>query len=402
MTKFRQNPGVPGKILDDTERAAHQNIQGQNPMRLGSEMMRLAQQIQASQAGKEEELTNLAIKIVKDFYGGACRDVRINAKIVGIGEAKSSMEQDCGKDCNIPAKPEEPEQTPEWRESNDATLRDEVNKRKLTNALMQGEAKNTHRIMHMYREQIERIAPGLFDIADQMLKNAEKMEWMMPLEVQAQMWEQNPEGIGGMCAVKWEPEEEWKQDSDELTDMAEEGGLSELNLEDIMDGLPNDYFKESGDVPTVYARAQDFPLLIHEIVKGLYELILSRSIPEDQTMATNVLANTESAADEIEDLRYGPEIANRVRNFILDTKIPRKGRQVEPLDEFPELKEFTLGELSEMPASDFLYIMRGILIAEDEPTNRQALRARTVIDEIVGRNYDQLLDWEIKNKLGDF
>lgn len=419
MTKYRQNPGVPGRLLDRTEQAAQTNIAGANPMNLGRDMMRLAGEIQNAQAGKERQLEQLAVRIVKDFYGGATRDVRIDAKIVGMGQAKEEMESACGSDCNIPAKPKEQprqnqnqnqnkpqprgEERPEWVESNDQTLRDEVNKRKLTNALMQGEAKNTHRIMHMYKDQIDRIAPGIFAASDQMIKNAEKMEWMMPIEMQAQMWERNPEGIGGMCAVKWEPEEEWKKESDDLTDMVEKDqDLSNINLEDIMDGLPNDYFKESGDVPVIYARAQDFPLLVHEIVKGLYELILSRSIPADSELAANVLRNTESASDEIEDLRYGPEIASMVRNFILDSKIKRKGRDIEPLEEFPELKEMTLGEMVEMDAPDFLYVMKGILMSDDEPTNRQVLRARTIIDEIVGRNYDALVDWELKDKLGDF
>jgi hypothetical protein len=418
MTKYRSNPGVPGRILDAAERQAQQNLGGVNPRSLGGEMMQTADQIQRLQAGKEADLERLAITIVKQFYGGATRDVKIDAKIVRQGQAKQELERACGKDCNIPAqpkpKPAQPprtpspgqEQSPEWVESNDQTLRDEINKRKLTNALMQGEAKNTHRIMHMYRDRIESIAPGLFDASDKMIKTAEKMEWMMPIEVQAQMWERNPSGIGGMCAVKWEPEEEWEQKPDDLTDMVEnDQDLSNIDLEDIMDGLPSDYFEKSvkpGNEPTIYARAQDFPLLIHEIVKGLYELILSRSIPADHELATNVLRNTESASDEIEDLRYGPEIASRVRNFMLDCKIKRKGRDIEPLDEYPELKEMALGELVEMEAPDFLYIMKGILMYEDEPENRQAKRARKVIDEIVERNYDALVEWDLNDKLGNY
>jgi len=75
-------------------------------------------------------------------------------------------------------------------------------------------------------------------------------------------------------------------------------------------------------VPVIKARGIDFPMLLHETVKGIYELIASVSQPgldaseEEIKKAQTVKLNVSSFMDEAEDFRTGPEIASDFRDFI--------------------------------------------------------------------------------------
>ena len=44
--------------------------------------------------------------------------------------------------------------------------------------------------------------------------------------------------------------------------------------------------------PIIKSRGVDFPMLLHETVKGIYELIAAAGIPEDKRTAGLVMSNT--------------------------------------------------------------------------------------------------------------
>ena len=67
--------------------------------------------------------------------------------------------------------------------------------------------------------------------------------------------------------------------------------------------------------PVIKARGIDFPMLLHETVKGIYELLSAPGLPEEESVAQTVLMNT-GLSDEPEDWKYGPRIANDFFAFL--------------------------------------------------------------------------------------
>jgi hypothetical protein len=60
------------------------------------------------------------------------------------------------------------------------------------------------------------------------------------------------------------------------------------------------------DPPTVIARGASFPVLIHELVKGVYEIFGTHGLPDDPRQAEMVIASEDTLPAEIWDLRLGP------------------------------------------------------------------------------------------------
>ena len=162
--------------------------------------------------------------------------------------------------------------------------------------------------------------------------------------------------------------------------------LEEKNVEDIIAGLEagDDILDMSDEAeelfnevtPVISARGLDFAMLIHETVKGIYQLITSIGIPKDEEMAKVVVANTDTLAGELEDLRYGPYIASDLNKFI--TSFSEN-------DEVDNLKEHFYGKLIALPAAEFLELVRLILM-EDESAKG---KAQELIDEVI----EEINDW---------
>jgi hypothetical protein len=119
-------------------------------------------------------------------------------------------------------------------------------------------------------------------------------------------------------------------------------------------------------------------MLLHETIKGIYELIASVAIPDDEETAETIIMNTDTLADEIEDLRYGPEIAADLRDFI--NEFPETA-------DIPNLREHVFGKMMAMDAKDFLELMYMILI--DDP------KAKPVVQEFVDEISEEINRYEL-------
>jgi hypothetical protein len=63
---------------------------------------------------------------------------------------------------------------------------------------------------------------------------------------------------------------------------------------------------EETDPPTVKARAVTFPLLVHELVKGVYEIFGTHGLPDDPRQQEMILSAEDTLPAEIWDSRLGP------------------------------------------------------------------------------------------------
>jgi len=398
---IKGNPGVPNEgdkrpgdkdYLKDTEARAKARLGlsgREHPMQIGPRLMQLVDQSQQATRGHEEELENLAKEIITQNYGEILDGVELDIKLLRSGSQIAQFMQDCEEE------QDEEKEAPKFRQIQDPATINKIHKAKLGNNIIQGEAKNTKHII-----ATEEVKNGLIDIfgpkADQILNMwkeisnlADKMDWIIPIEVKADMMERAPQGMAGAVSVDWKPkqkeEEEKKEESDEdfatriLNDLANSEEPNEEDKEEFGEEV-------QGATPRIRARGIDFPMLIHETVKGIYELIASIQFPaegsseEEVKMAQTVKLNVSSFEDEAEDFRTGPEIAADFRDFINEN----------PNAEHPNMRAFIFGKLMDsnyISDADFLKLFRGILNKTPE--------ARRKIDEMIDEINQELNRYEL-------
>jgi len=407
---IKGNLGVPGEgpegrdeesFLRGVEEEGRRKAAG-DPRQVGGRMMQISQSSKSLIRGKEKEIEEFAEKIIKDVYSGFMETVELDLQIVRDGMAVKEFmdeEDEKKKERNEKEKEkkekEKKEKEPSVKKSTDDQLKLEIDKRKLANAITQGEAKNTKEIIRM-PECLDGLKRILGDRNGQELHRqlleltelADKMDWIIPVQAKADMMERMPQGMAGACSVDWQEEEE---NEEEFQDLAQ-NVLDQLQNSEEGDDLNNmsEELEElmSSGKPIIRARGIDFVMLIHEAVKGIYELIASRGIPSDTTLASNVFLNTETFEDEAEDFRYGPPIAAALRDFI------NANRKTEL---YPNVREFVFGKMIEIPAEDFLSLMRGIL----KKTPDARIHIDRLIDEVVSelKGYEsELSDYEMSKR----
>jgi hypothetical protein len=368
---IRGNSGIPGeagdnnpKYLNDVDNKGREEIRNANPRQLFDEIMRLAGRSTRFKVGKEKELEAFAEEIIRNAYSGILDDVDLDIKFVRNG-----------KECEEFMEDEDPDMPTPPKMSMDKNLRMEVDKRKIANNITQGEAKNTKMIIEMpeCKEGLQRIlgerdGAEYHQILVDISRIANKLDWIIPVDAKADMMENAPEGMAGAVVTQYKPK---KKKEEEEKPKEEKPKEEEDEYEEETESF----------TPTIKARGVDFAMLIHETVKGIYELIASGGIPEDEKLAGNVMLNTSSFMDEAEDFKYGPYIAADLRDFI--NKNPN-------IDRYPNIRENVYGKLIKMPAEEFLKHMKNILLNSEE--------GRKIVDQLVDEFIEEMDEYEQEMK----
>ena len=413
---IKGNSGLPGEndrsenpYLRGVERKGAEKISGvRDPRPLFMEVMQLVGRAKSLSAGKSAELEEFAEKIIRDVYPGILDNVELEIKLVDDGrEIQEFMQgEDERKEEEAQSRGEEEEETqeeekdeeekdeiPETIVSTDRDLKLEVDKRKLANNIIQGEAKNTKNIIEMpeCRDGLKSIlgdrkGQELHTTLLRICKIADQLDWVIPVDVKADMMEHNPVGMAGACSVDYSgcDGESCKKKAGDILKSLEEG--------EDMDDMGNqveELFSEGK--PKIKVRGMDFSMLLHETVKGIYELIARAGLPKDETLTRNVMLNTSSFSDEAEDFKYGPYIAADLRDFI---------NQNPNIDKYPNIRENIFGKLIIMPADEFLSSMKNILL--ESPMGRQIVDK--LVDEVISEldGYEnQIRDFDAKQALGE-
>lgn len=400
---IKGNPGIPGEdhkdpedkdYLRDIEDRAHRRLEltgRENPRTYGERIMNLLNQSLGMARGKESELENLAEEVILNNYSNILDGVKLDIKLVrpGTQEIKNFMEGDDDDD-------EKPEKIRYRRVTDPETIR-KIHKSKLMNNIIQGEAKNTKHIIHTdeVKDGINRIfgnrdGQRIFQLWDEISKLADKMDWIIPIEIKSEMMERSPEGMAGAVKVEWEKKpDSTKPQKDSTSNMLDNMMSGEdFNKEDI------EKFKEIIDdySPVIRARGVDFPMLIHETVKGIYELIASVAYPgefapeSEIKEAETVMINVSSFEDEAGDFRSGPEIASDFRDFINEN--PKSHN-------YPNMRAYVFGKMVDpkiFTSQEFLELFRGIL--------NKSQKARQMVDKLINEIINEIKEyenWDIDN-----
>ena len=199
---------------------------------------------------------------------------------------------------------EEPEESQEEPED-DVTNKDvafAIDKTKILNMITQGAGKATKDIIKLS----ETVANGLreifgdsyktiLDIWSKTSDEADKLDWQVPIGDKQSMFKNMPQGMAGGVDVDWK----------------KENGDGEIKESTNQTNKNDDY-----DKIIIRAYGIDFPMLIHETVKGIYMLLQSYAIKSNPELAEEIKKATSSYRDESEDFRYGNLAYAMFRDFI--------------------------------------------------------------------------------------
>ena len=312
------------------------------------QMMQMMQQIMQLQRGNEDKLTEIGKQILLDNYGRMLEEVELDIKIVNPndGEKMEMVQKMLGED------EEETPQEPDFGSDFEVDIevdKDEIDRRKLVNSIMQGEAQNVHSMIYSAKEKIDEISPRLVDLYLRFLEINRKFDWDENRPALEDMMKQRPEFANAM-----------------ETEYPEEG-------------------EEEGKVK-IKARVLDLPMLIHETVKGIYELMSAKAIPEDPVMAEHLLKKTDTLKDEEEDIKYGPFIAADLRDYINDLLKRTTDTETQNI---PNVREFIFSKMMELPANIFVQLIKDILTGNKSHADK------------VLRGGDDLVKQAILNALGE-
>ena len=320
---------LPEDYIRDVRRRAAPHMGGVT-MRDIQESMRLLDQIFRIQDGNEEKLTEIGVSILQEYYGRMLEDIELDVKIVKpddpekleMTDRMQNKEDDEDEEKDEEKKKEEPKYPSFEIPIN--VPKEEIDRRKLINNIMQGEAQNVHSMMYSAKDKIDEINPQLLDLYIRHLEINRRFDWDENGPDLEEMVKEHPE-MANACE----------------TEYPEEGD-------------------EDGKIKIV-ARVLDLPMIIHETVKGIYELMAAKAIPSDQTMAEALLKKTDTLKDEQEDIRYGPFIAADIRDYInnfLDKAVDEKEKSI------PNLREFIFSKMMDLPTNVFVELIKNILTKE--------------------------------------
>jgi hypothetical protein len=299
------------------------------------EMMRKLPSIMRIEAQHREELEQLAIQasleeteVPADWFK---IEALLNRQPINTGDFRMKPEKD--------KEEEEEDKSPEIPSFDVEDLTDEEilelekHKRNIINAIVQGAAKRGHYVFQKpdIKARLDEINTSLY--RDYLGIMAINDFLYFTMEQMIEMMSQTGQGVAGKVKL---------QDND---DDEEEGG-------------------EDEDKPDtkIVAEGMIFPILCHEIIKGIEEGKGRYGLPKDMELRKKVQGQVDILSNEPMQLRIGPEIVEKIRYALPDELVDDSNKGLIPW--FHIL-------LYQIPAEEFLKII-GYAISEDESKIKMA------------------------------
>ena len=393
------------EIVNKVQRYTGRDPRRTNPNQLAGEMMQALMAAMQMEAPHRQQLEQSAVRVVlglPEFRDAAQAiqdgDLRIDAKLVEppemqeVGERRAAepeepempdAPQQPMRD-RMRVEPEEPDeeqaqemglQVPQIRQEYDV----EAGKRRFVNALIQGAAINKNYAYHEIADELRAINPQILTLYGKAMSIAELIYWTMPEQTLNQMMGQG--GPGGMEEIVQEP----KQAQPPPEQEAPEGGEQEQ-------AQPAPDFEQHPDLPDAPEAAQEkvwvvkayaicFPVLIQEIVKGLYEF-LAHNEDDPKDVRGYAYSKSDTLGNEQWDIMQGPGIWRHLNHLVNQVDgAEYMGRVFRHLVTLPtgQFNEMMREILSETPRGrQFIQQLVQEIKAEDEGRREESLARRVI------------------------
>jgi hypothetical protein len=307
-------------------------IQGPNPLNtLMMTVMGSMRELIMIQMQNKEDLEKLAVELVRKEMGIPEDAMQFKAELVmqPMGAAEGMKEE--------PEMPSEEEIEDFMGDMEQFNL--ERSKRRFINSLIQGAAFKGGHMFNLVKNEINNINPRLMDLYTTSQALMEHAYWLYP------DMEQMAGGGGGQM------------------------GQSEVD--------------EETDPPTVIGRAVTFPLLVHELVKGVYEVFGTHGLPDDPRQQEMILNTEDTLPSEVWDSRLGPIFWEK---FVATY----------PMELFDEdmkhIQHYLFMRFSALSAKEFMRVAKMILSGDP--------KGNKFIQDMVNDIVRELKDQEYKDAMG--
>jgi uncharacterized protein YutD len=287
------------------------------------QMMPMVHETMALETKHKKDLEKLAEKMIREEYDMPEDIVEIKAKL-----SPNIMLEGTKKH----PKPKSNEYQFENHEDM-VNAKGEVYKRRFLNAMIQGAAKKTNHMFHMVDDELTNMDPRLLNRYSKVMSAADYMYYVIP--------KMDNGTNGGVVKVTFPTAENPKA--------------------------------------VIEAEAMIFPVLIHELVKGVMELLSAHGLPKDKKLGDYVVDKADFLAAEPWDMRIGPALWDRFTDCV-------------DSDDF-HLKHQLYMELASMPVKEFNENMREILAG----TNK----GKKVVKEIMDSVKQELKEEEFDNAMNE-
>jgi hypothetical protein len=300
------------------------------------EMMRKLPSIMRIEGQHREELEELAkeaaleeTEVPADWYE---IEALLNRQPINTGNFRMKPEDEEEEE-------EDENETPEIPSFDVEDLTDEEilelekHKRNIINAIIQGAAKKGHYLFQKpdIKARLDEIDPSLY--RDYLGIMAINDFLYFSMEQMIEMMSQTGQGVAGKVELK---------DNDDEGEEGEEG-------------------EEKPDTKIV-AEGMIFPILCHEIIKGIEEGKGRHGLPKDPSLRQKVQGQVDVLSNEPMQLRIGPEIVEKIRLALPDEMYEESNKGL--INWFHTL-------LYQIPAQEFLEVI-GQAISEDQSKVKKA------------------------------
>ena len=310
------------------------NVTPQSFMQLQQMLMGSLQRILQLESQHKEQLEELAVKIVREEMAVPPDAVQFDAKIVGMGEIDTEGMQAQSQEQQTPEQQMDAEEEA-MEEFEEFDI--EKQKRRFLNQLIQGASKKGHYMFHLVEEELNNISPDLINLYGVMMSINDLVYWIMP---------------------------------DQTTMMMAASGESVAGKEEI---------DPETDPPTVKAQGITFPVLVHELVKGVMELLATQGLPDDPGMAQRVIDSEDTLVAEVWDLRLGPVIWEKFRESYPHDLLQDDKRIVQ---------NYLFSEFANMDAKEMFALAKKILSGGDEGKEELERMVKGIISDLNEEQYE--------------
>jgi hypothetical protein len=327
------DPETVKRMSDEIVRAAKENIESRG----GRANLEGAQELMSrglmgalqKEARHKRELEQLAIKLVSEEYGVPEDAVDFEATITGHPQMPGGQEiRKTGLKMRKGDK-----RPPQGKTAEE--LKPNVTKRRLMNAMMHGAARKGQNLFHMASDDLRRIDPSLAQDYSKLMAGNDFMYWALSDDTIAQ------ESESGVHA-----------------------GQVKVSL--------------AGPKPKIIAQGMTFPFLLHELTKGVLELISLHGLDVDKETRDYVLDKTDNLESEPMDIRLGVKIWEKLLETMDVDALPYKAQI------------FT--RMSELSPSEFNNIVNGLLNDSEQAKEK----VREIVYDVIRENNEDDVEQAMK------
>jgi hypothetical protein len=303
------SPKTLALLKNKSGESLRQMLGSKNLMTVLRQSQTVLNDIVAAEDGYRDELEMVAAQMVTDAYPIIdYANIKIDAKIVGLN------------DLDIPNPPEgEDPASPDFGEDDPEKMKA---KRRIINGITQGASIRGAFGFMLFKEYIDDINPELVQKYNEILKLAFGIY-------------DDENAIAMMLAALAQGQKM-------------QGGESEME------------YDEENEQFVIKAKAICFPMLVHEIVKGLYEIVGTEGFGRDKEKNQAIVGAVDKLSNEPRDLQYGKFIYDAISKIYNDSNI-----------DDPRVRELFFAELYKTPDAEFFPFIENALNDELKPLQKK-------------------------------